>query len=453
MNHKQKGKQYRPWLRSTASAESNNTRRRASWWARSVRIVLRFVLRHGFRLFAIIFALLMIGRNSATPQDIVEASIHETVDGWGFNLIEWEVDSSTAKLGLLFDNPTLEMSDAESTELVFAYLERAREITEIEKQITSETVDQDVTSTPALQTKLDSLRTEQSAVRGLVESIIQQQIGSILVEENISVANRPFPPVLFGFIEPPKKMVVSPRDRIETIYAEMLDADIDSQTIEQSEQQIFEQENLSTYITNIGGLGAFPTMVIDRASLRWILSTVAHEWCHNYLSTYPLGIRYAQSTELTILNETVADIVGDEIGDKALARYYPELVPPNPTPEPAVRQTDPAPDEPETFDFRTEMRETRLAVDELLAEGRVEEAELYMELRRLDFVENGHNLRVLNQAYFAFHGNYGTSAASSSPIGPQLVAMREQSTDLVSFLERVRWFTGVQDVGVHSTME
>ena len=42
-----------------------------------------------------------------------------------------------------------------------------------------------------------------------------------------------------------------------------------------------------------------------------------------------------------------------------------------------------------------------------------------MEERRLLMVEHGYPIRVLNQAYFAFHGAYAESPASSSPIGAQ----------------------------------
>ena len=78
-------------------------------------------------------------------------------------------------------------------------------------------------------------------------------------------------------------------------------------------------------MTNIGGLGAYPTIVIDQAPLEWILSTVAHEWVHNYLSFFPLGFNYGTSGENTILNETVADIVGEEIGAAVLRERYPDV--------------------------------------------------------------------------------------------------------------------------------
>jgi hypothetical protein len=182
-------------------------------------------------------------------------------------------------------------------------------------------------------------------------------------------------------------------------------------------------------------------MVIDRASLRWVLSTVAHEWVHNYLVFFPLGWNYFKSQELTTMNETVAEIVGNEIGDAALSRYYADAAAPPPSGSELVLPNDGRP-----FDFRAEMRETRLEVDRLLADGQVAEAEDYMERRRKEFVEQGYPLRVLNQAYFAFHGSYGTSAASTSPIGPKLERLRDLAPDLATFLKTVRGFTSVEDL-------
>jgi hypothetical protein len=153
-----------------------------------------------------------------------------------------------------------------------------------------------------------------------------------------------------------------------------------------------------------------------------VLSTVAHEWVHNYLTLFPLGLNYAASPELTILNETVADIAGDELGAAALRAAYPALVREFPgKDEPAASAITSG--EP-LFDFQREMRHTRAIVDQFLAAGRVEDAEEYMQIRRLLFQENGYPIRKLNQAYFAFHGSYGGSPAASSPIGPKLQQLR-----------------------------
>jgi len=141
------------------------------------------------------------------------------------------------------------------------------------------------------------------------------------------------------------------------------------------------------------------------------------------------------------INETVADIVGMEVGREVLRRHYPHLVPP----PPPVEGAEPA--EPEPFDFVREMRTTRVEVDRLLAEGKVEEAEVYMEARRQFFVEHGYLLRKLNQAYFAFHGTYATGPAASpvDPVGQGLPRLRAQVGSLREFLDLVSGLRTYED--------
>jgi hypothetical protein len=92
------------------------------------------------------------------------------------------------------------------------------------------------------------------------------------------------------------------------------------------------------------------------------------------------------------------------------------------------------------------MRRIRLHVDELLAQGRVEEAETYMEAERQKLVAQGYNLRRLNQAYFAFHGSYATSPASVDPIGPWLRQLRARNGSLKAFLDQVSRMRSLDDL-------
>jgi hypothetical protein len=92
------------------------------------------------------------------------------------------------------------------------------------------------------------------------------------------------------------------------------------------------------------------------------------------------------------------------------------------------------------------MRITRLRVDELLADGKVEEAEAYMKERRVLFVEQGYRLRKLNQAYFAFHGSYATNPSAANPIGGQLEWLRAQSPTLRAYLRQVSRFSSHEDL-------
>ena len=91
----------------------------------------------------------------------------------------------------------------------------------------------------------------------------------------------------------------------------------------------------------------------------------------------------------------------------------------------------------DSFDFAREMRETRLRVDDLLADGAIEEAEAYMEERRRLFVENGFFIRKLNQAYFAITGTYAEQPQSSSPIGDQMREVRSLVPDIKTFISTV----------------
>lgn len=387
-------------------------------------------------------ALLLLGSSALPAQVAHQRQLAMIVAGWNFNFAQWEWAAWQAKFSAVFQQPADQLSEQVATQFVRTYLERAHQIRENEhkiSQILSENNHQSTTESVRLQTEIDQWRQQQIADRSTVEQVIERQVGSELATAGMAWAGVTLPPVQFAFVEPPRKLVVSPRDRIEQIYGQMLDATMSLEKVEQAEQAYQQQQNLSAYITNIGGLGAYPTMVVDGASLPWVLSTVAHEWVHNYLTFFPLGFNYGVTHEISTINETVAEIVGNEVGEQTLRRYYPDLLPPPPLDD---EQAAPPP----AFDFNAEMRQTRQVVDQLLSLGQVAEAEKYMELRRQHFVEHGYPLRVLNQAYFAFHGSYGTGAASTSPIGPKLEELRRLTPDVQTFLQTVRSFMQENDI-------
>lgn len=416
---------------------------------RFIAASLRWLLRAVQFASIIAAAFLLLGRSNLDANGVTWARVNTEISGWGWDIIGWEAAAIAGKLRAGLDQPVAHLDAPSRAVVVREYVARSERIDGLEGEINRLAAAAGSQITPEMarvQATIDGLRHEQHLRQAAVEQIIEGQVGEQLAAAGLTVGNSVLPPVLFTFSEAPRKLIVSPRNRIDTAYWAMLDPELPVDARERIEATLYENEDLSAYITHIGGLGAFPTLVIDRGGLPWLLSTVAHEWVHNYLTFFPLGISYGQNAEVTILNETVADIVGDEIGAAALAQHYPELVPP-----PTVAETGtPAAGEPmappPAFDFVREMRHTREIVDTFLALGRVEDAEQYMEIRRLLFVENGYNLRKLNQAYFAFHGNYGTGAAASSPIGPDLLRLRELSPDLRTFLETVRWFTSAEDL-------
>jgi hypothetical protein len=183
-------------------------------------------------------------------------------------------------------------------------------------------------------------------------------------------------------------------------------------------------------------------MIQQTTSLNWLSEVIAHEWVHNYLTLRPLGANYMTSEVLRTMNETTASIAGKEIGGAVLETFYPELI--SQKSSSSSVGSNQKPSEPLAFDFREEMHTTRIQVDRLLSEGKIEEAEEYMEERRIVFWDNGYiNLRKLNQAYFAFYGAYadipGGAAPEKDPVGEAVRTLRVQSDSLADFLNRISW--------------
>ena len=180
-------------------------------------------------------------------------------------------------------------------------------------------------------------------------------------------------------------------------------------------------------------MATYPASVANGHPMRWTVQVSAHEWLHHYFFFKPLGRHMFDDDDMFQLNETIANIVGKEIGGRAYEGMERALR----MEEPSQFRVESNGAEPPPFDFATEMRETRLAVDEMLAAGSIEEAEAYMEERRRLFVENGYPIRKLNQAYFAFYGTYADLPAAISPIGNQVKRFRELVPDLGEFIEVV----------------
>ena len=189
---------------------------------------------------------------------------------------------------------------------------------------------------------------------------------------------------------------------------------------------MLERYKLSAFVDDLGGLSTYPSMVPDVYLLRSVLRIAAHEWLHQYFFFRPLGQNMRSSDEMFTLNETVSDMAGRELGDMTFARMGGDL---------SFSSSRFMSEEERDPTFTREMRKARLRVEELLAQGEIEEAEQYMKERWWNFVLAGYGLRKLNQAYFAFRGNYAESSASVSPIGNQLKELRSLLPSVGSFIK------------------
>jgi len=368
-----------------------------------------------------------------------------------FNFVQWEAVALWNKALYSLAPPHTSLVDTEQRQLVLDFFDLLREATLLQREIDTAFADPTISdpesSTAGLRVQLDQTRKRIDHIQPLAEGVLQEQIATVLVAHGIAAAARVFPPVQLHFTPLPAMLVVSPRDRIKAVRFSALEPGLSIQDWIEIEDAIAEELNVSTLVTAIGGLAAYPAMMLETTSITWVAETGAHEWTHHYLTLHPLGLLYDTSPELRVMNETVANIVGREIGAEVIRRFYPEFAPPPPPPD-EEEPVEPDVLEPERFDFRAEMHATRIQVDQLLAQGRIEEAEAYMESRRRFFWDNGYRIRKLNQAYFAFHGAYADEPGQrgEDPVGPAVVELREQSASLRDFLHQVRGLTSFQDL-------
>ena len=276
----------------------------------------------------------------------------------------------------------------------------------------------------------------QRGARDLTEPGLQRALAAAVTDQ-LRASGVPtlggavFPPVAFSVGEPPSVVVVSPRSEIRLAEAVLLDEGISLEAAQAVETAV-ERLNVSALVERTGGLSTYPTLVAPETDAFRALQTIAHEWTHTALFFAPLGRAYGSNAQARAINETAADIVGQEVAER-IAESIGERPP---------RQGGGGVDRV----LSDRLRRIRVNVERLLALGAVDEAEAYMEQERVALAAQGYAIRRLNQAFFAFHGNYAEGPAASTEIPDALRALRAQSASLGEFVERVGQVTTVAEL-------
>jgi len=284
-----------------------------------------------------------------------------------------------------------------------------------------------------LEAELRERRDERRRTRDDLEERLESEVSSTLSDLGFGgFGGSLWPPVDFRLESPPHVLVISPRDEIRRLDSVLLSPGMTGTQSFEVEANVLEQSVLSGIVLSLGGVATYPTFVRDDNSLLRTLDLVAHEWLHAYFFFNPLGQHFNSSTEMNSLNETIASLVGEELGIITWERIIGETFE-----RPDDEDSDDE-DDPDEFSFDDFMHETRLRTDEILAEGDVEGAESYMDERRIELQEHRFFIRKINQAYFAFNGTYGDSPASVSPIGDQVDELRSLVSDVGDMLRLTR---------------
>ncbi|MCK5577620.1 MAG: hypothetical protein KAI14_04815 [Dehalococcoidales bacterium] len=391
------------------------------------------------RLIAAICLLLVsFLAGSCAPVKDFDYHLSGIVAPYRFSLIGWELQALSYEIDDLF------FGDDEGTvadsEVVLEYFDIVAQVNTTERRIDAVAAGLEMGDLVSLKAQLGALEEQKKALEDKAERILEKQIGATLADigifnplDGLLSLEVGFPPLNFSLESPPHLLVVSPRDRITRMREVILVPDITLDEREAIENAV-DDLGVSSLVLGLGGIATYPSFISSNAGLVFTINTAIEEWLHQYLFFRPLGFYYGlflagilTDNEIAVMNETTVGIASQEIGAVVFQNYYSQY-------QNQTIQNEAASPE---FDFNEEMRQIRRTVDELLANGEVEEAEAFMEGKRLFLASNGYIIRKLNQAFFAFFGTYADSPTSIDPIGNEIRTVREQSGSVVDFLNKM----------------
>ena len=400
------------------------------------------------KLIAVSLALVCLLLVGCIPAQNFNTRLNSIVKSYRFSIVRWELRTIPHEANQRIFRSHKEIDN--EVHVVTEYFSIVEQIKTLKSEIEAINASNKQGNLASSEAKLSMLQEQKMVLKDTVEGILEKQIKKTLAQQGIfNPIDRyirlkiNFPPLNFKLEKPPYLLVISPRNRIESMKEITLQQSISLKEMEDIEANV-DKLGVSSLVVELGGLGAtYPTFVTDSASLQFTIDAGTEEWLHQYLAFKPLGFLYlldligvSRNYEIATMNETLASMVSEEVGGMVVEKYYPQC-------ENGAHQTQVV--DPE-FDFNREMREIRRVVDQYLAQGEIEQAEEFMEQKRQYLASKGYYIRKLNQAYFAFHGKYADSPTSISPIGLELKKLRSQSASLKDFLNKVATMTSRQDL-------
>ncbi len=321
----------------------------------------------------------LLGVSCASSRDF-DSSLGSIVKPYHFSIAKWELNTifSGAKQAIGSRDKKIDGEIRKVTEY-FSSVERIKTLKSEIETINAGNKQGDLTS---LEAELNELQQQKMALEISVDRIIERQIRETLAQQGIFNPidkyirlKVSFPPINFKLEKPPHLLVISPRDRIESMRETTLRQSISLEEMEGIEAEV-DKLGVSSLVVELGGFGGtYPSFVTNQASLQFVIDTATEEWLHQYLTFKPLGFLYvldltgvSRNYEIATMNETLASMVSKEIGSIVFKNFYPEHE--NNGSQSQIKASG--------FDFNQEMRDIRRAVDKYLAQGEIEQGEEFM---------------------------------------------------------------------------
>ena len=157
-----------------------------------------------------------------------------------------------------------------------------------------------------------------------VELLLERRLSRAASQLNLDTALPLFgqvrvvwPPIDVDLSEPLHIVAVSPRDDVRMVRSVLLTSELQREDYRRIEGVVEASGEWSAWVGRIGGVALYPASVVSSRDYLGTLQIMAHEWTHHYLGFYPLGLAYGRGSDMRTINETVADIVGDQLGEAA----------------------------------------------------------------------------------------------------------------------------------------
>lgn len=319
---------------------------------------------HNIKLLAATgFLLVMLFSVSCTSGNDFDHQLNTVVKPYRFSIAGWEFNTFLEKAKQIFSKKA--KNNQSDTEITNEYISLSNQINSLKGQINA--ADQ-----ADLQSQIDNLQKQQNDITGAVENIIKRQTAQVLQDMGIyqpwykyDKLKVVFPPPEFKLETPPHLLVISPRDTIERKKDVLLSENMSVADMTDLEDQV-DKLDVSSLVVDLGGVGTYPSLIASNSDFQYIIETCAHEWAHAYLTFTPLGFRYllniaglTHNGDITTINESVADIIGKEVGDAVVKKYYPQFQ----TASQSAGQTDQSGSQTvenqPAFNFNLEMRSIR----------------------------------------------------------------------------------------------
>ena len=221
-----------------------------------------------------------------------DARLNSIVNPYRFSIAGWESEALTQEIGRWLSGGDGETDNA--IRPVIDYFDCVKRIKALKSEIGMAATGNGNKDTKPLEEELNKLEERKTALIETVEEIMEGQVRDTLAEQGIfnpfTDSESTFPPVNFRLEQLPSLLVISPRDRIESIREFTLKPGLVIDEKEAIEEKV-DKLGVSSLVTEIGGIATYPSLVDSQSSLRHVIDTIIEEWLHLYLAFKPLGFR------------------------------------------------------------------------------------------------------------------------------------------------------------------